>query len=583
MAGLLSPLPAQQNDEPKEEFREQLAVHLLTVQVTAETMTGRPVTDLKRDDFRIFEDGERREMALFLPPERALVGGEGRPARARLTEDAARAAEEDRSAYDVPGLVPDAVGQADQRIVLGFDFLSLNRPHLKRAVEHCTRLLEESDADSADQAWAVVVLGADPWMLLPYTVDRVQVARALDQVVQFGTGEAFQAWGRGSFLARDKELEAQKLLAKAATNPDRSVSREELQAVQDPYSQRATRAQSAEQFASDLENRIRAEAMTSGTDALSDLFYSLGSGDGDRALVYFFRGAAQDAVEMPEGSGGLPTAERQAVAREVLDAWKNVAVIGASSGFRVFGVDVEGLSFDPGYRALHSDTTSFGVLFDESQGPDLSDLFPEDVALTLTHGTGGKLVESNDFSAGIKAAQEAAANTYVLGYQVDRPRDGKEHHVEIRVPSRPRLVLRYAPDFLDLPPRERLLEVLSTSANLPKRQGLLPLVFRGSVHPGEESYRLEVEASLPIRQLGLVRQEDDRSYGEVEFFLAIYDRAGRLIDLQSKRGRVVADPSSRALLWNREAEVPAEPGTVAVALYDRVEQRYAIASARLGS
>lgn len=566
---------------PQEAFREKLDVHLITVQVTAETRSGRAMTDLRRDDFRILEDGEPHELALFLPPTRALIRSDEVPGETPEPIESAPSRDEDGQ-YAVPGLIVDAVSQADQRIVLGFDFLSMTQPHLKRAVAHCTQLLEQSDdTDPVDRAWAVVVLGAEPWMLLPYTTDRALVTQVLDEVVRFGAGSAFQAWGRGSFLARDRELAAQKLLASASPD-DGSISANEYEALHDPLAARAGTAGSAEQFAGDLATRLQAAALTSSTASLADLFRSLGEGDGDRALVYFFRGGDEDAVEMPEGSGGVATADRQAVASKVLRAWQNVAEIGASAGFRVFSVDVLGLTFDPGYRGLHSDT-GFGFLFDESRGPRLDDLFPEDVALTLATGTGGKLIESNDFAAGIEAAQAAAANTYLLGYQVNRPRDDERHRVKIRVPDRPGIVLRYAPYFLDLPPRQRLLEALHTSANLPKRQGRLPLVFEGKVLRFSDRYRVEVEASLPIWRLGLVQRADDRLEGEVELFLAVYDGAGRLMKLQSTRSPLVAGADARSLVWRRAVELQAEPGTVAVALLDHVEERYAVASARLGS
>lgn len=147
---MVLPASAQQEDVSQEVFREELDVHLITVQVTAETPSGRPVTDLRRDDFQILEDGEPRDLALFLPPKRALIRPQATPAQSRREDPKPTGVE---SPYAVPGLIADAVSQADQKIVLGFDFLSVTRRHLKRAVAHCTRLLEqESDTDETDRA-----------------------------------------------------------------------------------------------------------------------------------------------------------------------------------------------------------------------------------------------------------------------------------------------------------------------------------------------------------------------------------------------------------------------------------------------
>lgn len=585
MLGVAVGSPSQEQTGPLPGFEAELDVHLITVRVTAETATGRSVRNLQRDDFLILEDGEPRQLTLFLPPASAILEpirpeeGESHPGSTAPVPE---------SPYRIAG-VTDAVSDADQRVVLGFDFLSMTSRHLRRAVSHCKRLLEEGrNAEGVLRAWSVVVLGAEPWMLLPYTADERLVVQALDELEQFGDGAGFQAWARGSFLTRDRELAAQKLLASAALSEgqtdvgEREPGGDSAQEVTDSLPGRAEAAASPEQFVQDVANRLQARALTGSARSVADLFRSLGGDDGDRALVYFFRGGSAEDVEMPEGGGGVATAERQLVAQKVLDAWREVAEVGSSYGFRVFGVDLEGLGVDAGYRGL-SFETGFSALGDESRAPRLDELFPEDVALTLATGTGGKLVESNDFAAGIEEAAEAAANTYVLGYQVARPRDGRRHRLEIRVPGRRGLVLRYAPFYVDLPPRQRLLEALGTSANLPKRQGRLPLVFQGRVVPHEDGYRVEVEASLPVWRLGLVRAEGEGSYGEVELFLAVYDRAGSLLQLQSKRDRITVAPGARSLVWRRSLELQEAPGTIAVALLDRVDERYAIASARLGS
>lgn len=420
MLGVAVGSPSQEQTGPLPGFEAELDVHLITVRVTAETATGRSVRNLQRDDFLILEDGEPRQLTLFLPPASAILEpirpeeGESHPGSTAPVPE---------SPYRIAG-VTDAVSDADQRVVLGFDFLSMTSRHLRRAVSHCKRLLEEGrNAEGVLRAWSVVVLGAEPWMLLPYTADERLVVQALDELEQFGDGAGFQAWARGSFLTRDRELAAQKLLASAALS-----------------------------------------------------------------------------------EGQTDVGERE-----------------------------------PG----------------------------GDSAQVVTDSLPGRA--------------EAAANTYVLGYQVARPRDGRRHRLEIRVPGRRGLVLRYAPFYVDLPPRQRLLEALGTSANLPKRQGRLPLVFQGRVVPHEDGYRVEVEASLPVWRLGLVRAEGEGSYGEVELFLAVYDRAGSLLQLQSKRDRITVAPGARSLVWRRSLELQEAPGTIAVALLDRVDERYAIASARLGS
>jgi hypothetical protein len=52
-------------EEPETTFTEQIEVNLVDLKVVVTSFWGRPVTNLTRDDFEIWEDGERREISYF--------------------------------------------------------------------------------------------------------------------------------------------------------------------------------------------------------------------------------------------------------------------------------------------------------------------------------------------------------------------------------------------------------------------------------------------------------------------------------------------------------------------------------------
>jgi Ca-activated chloride channel family protein len=84
---------------------------------TAVDGKGRPVTDLRREDFRILEEGRPQTIAHF-------HGGRGLPARVLLLVDASGSMSEERKVADArwaAGQILDALGPEDQVAVAGFD------------------------------------------------------------------------------------------------------------------------------------------------------------------------------------------------------------------------------------------------------------------------------------------------------------------------------------------------------------------------------------------------------------------------------------------------------------------------------
>jgi Ca-activated chloride channel homolog len=90
---------------------------LVVFSATATDGRGRPVTDLRRDEFRIYEDGRLQPLAHF-------HGGRGLPARVLLLVDASGSMNDEwkvASARRAAGQMLDALGPEDQVALAGFD------------------------------------------------------------------------------------------------------------------------------------------------------------------------------------------------------------------------------------------------------------------------------------------------------------------------------------------------------------------------------------------------------------------------------------------------------------------------------
>ena len=90
---------------------------LVVFSATAVDGKGRPVTDLRREDFRIYDDGRAQAIAHF-------HGGRGLPARVLLLVDASGSMNNEfkvASARRAAGQILDVLGPEDQVAVAGFD------------------------------------------------------------------------------------------------------------------------------------------------------------------------------------------------------------------------------------------------------------------------------------------------------------------------------------------------------------------------------------------------------------------------------------------------------------------------------
>jgi Ca-activated chloride channel family protein len=90
---------------------------LVVFSATATDGKGRPVMDLRREEFRVYEDGRAQPLAQFHP-------GRGLPARILLLVDASGSMNDEwkvASARRAAGQVLDALGPDDQVALAGFD------------------------------------------------------------------------------------------------------------------------------------------------------------------------------------------------------------------------------------------------------------------------------------------------------------------------------------------------------------------------------------------------------------------------------------------------------------------------------
>ena len=128
---------------------------LVVFSATAVDGKGRPVTDLQRNEFRVYEDGQLQPVAHFHE-------GRGLPARILLLIDASGSMNDEwkvASARRAAGQILDALGPEDQVALAGFDSrywgvvaFTRNKEEVRKGLESVTPFGSTALHDSLDKA-----------------------------------------------------------------------------------------------------------------------------------------------------------------------------------------------------------------------------------------------------------------------------------------------------------------------------------------------------------------------------------------------------------------------------------------------
>jgi VWFA-related protein len=172
---------ASSPDAPESGFVLRTTARLVDVVVVAQDKKGHPVTDLKREDFEIYDDGDLQRIQFFTP---AGSGSAVEPASptARPSEPAAQPASASAApAYSnrrgtEAGVKPETQGNLT---ILLIDGSNLAYPDLTRARAEMLRFLASLPAGERVGLYAMKTLGFE--VLLEPTADRALLADKLRQ------------------------------------------------------------------------------------------------------------------------------------------------------------------------------------------------------------------------------------------------------------------------------------------------------------------------------------------------------------------------------------------------------------------
>jgi VWFA-related protein len=345
---------------------------LVVVDVTVKDKSGKPIEDLKQNDFTLLEDGKPQKIAVF--EFQRLTMDAAPPEKPPSLDDA-----NDLPAAPVKMITTEAPGQVQYRdkrlMVLFFDLGSMGIPEQLRAQEAALKYLDEQ-ITSADMV-AVMMYAASLQVLTDFTGDRAQLrdiikGLPIGEMAEFAgvadTGDDDNEDTGAAFVADETEFNI--------FNTDRK-----LQAIQDAAKK---------------------------LSALPE----------KKALIYFSSGLQKTGVEN----------HAQLEATTLMATKANVAIYPIDAR----GL----MAAPPGGGASVGASRGTGIYSGSQHNSQRAGINnSQDTLVSLAADTGGKaFLDSNDLSLGLVQAQQEYRSYYVLGYYTSNSTpDGKYRRIAVKL------------------------------------------------------------------------------------------------------------------------------------------------------
>src|SRR5215468_5170215 len=373
-----TPTPAAQG-----EYKFKVESQLVLVNVVARDKSGKPVTDLKRDDFTVLEDGKPQKISSFdfenldstplsatAGPSQQTVEGKPMPPAPLKPLLTRKDAEEALSNKRV--------------IVLFFDLGSMDPDQTQRAVDAAKKYIQ-TKMTGADMI-AIVSLGSSLRLDQDFTNDQARLLRVLNRYNH--------AEGQGMDNGPTGDADGIEESGNAYT-PDETE-----------YNQ----------FNTDRK-----------LQALQSIAQVLSHFNQKKSVIYFSSGMTQTGIENQ-------TALRAAV---------NTAV---KANVAIYTLDARGLEAQPPGGAAQTASLRGTAMYSGAavQNSLDSNFASQETLTTLAADTGGKaFLDSNDLGQVFDRVQRDTSVYYVLGYTSNNPlRDGRYRHIQVKV-NRPGLNLEF--------------------------------------------------------------------------------------------------------------------------------------------
>jgi hypothetical protein len=164
----------------------------------------------------------------------------------------------------------------------------------------------------------------------------------------------------------------------------------------------------------------------------------------------------------------------------------------------------------------------------------------QDSLRLMAEDTGGlSIVNTNDISAGLELIRDDLFSYYSIGYTISATGHDRVHRIEVELPARPGLDLRYRRRFVEKSRETQVQDRVLTSlmVELDENPLQLELTSGASAPASGDRWTVPLHVSFPLAKIALVPEAGDY-VGRVVLFIGARDVDGRQSEMQRQEHEI---------------------------------------------
>ena len=553
------------------QFGELIEVNVVNVDVLVTDRAGRPVTDLRREDFEVLEDGKRMEVTNFQVLKAGAIASAPLPA----SEPSSSPAEPE----------PQLPAEERLHLIVYVDNFNLEPAHRTRVLEQLRKFLKDL---SPEDRVMMVTNDLGLTVRLPFSSDRAAMERALTEIGTLPT--------QGQTTASERRQALTRVLA----------IREAVRVREGPCSRSIVAP--IESYASST----REEVLRS-INAMTVLVNSLSGISGRKAVLHVSDGLPVTPGEevyqlMAEICGGgtasgvadvadadLMGPDQYSGREAMLDAqrystisdFNKLAAHANAHRVTLYTLQASGLAAPASASAAWDQNEV--VL---AQLPNIHSLTAINLRNSLTllaSETGGRaILDANDVTADLHRMQKDLESYYSIGYTPPHSGDGREHRIEVRI-KRPGMHVRHRKSYRDKPAIERAVDkTLSAVYHGVEENPLEVTVEMGAQRRTEgKLVSVPIKLRIPLFKLGIFPQPDGTYRGRLRLLVSTRDSKGGVSPIRQVEVPLQIPPEevlyAMGKFYDYELTLNLAPGeqNVAIAVWDEGTATTSVLSRKL--
>jgi VWFA-related protein len=530
-------------------FTLQSSARLVDLDLVATDKHGRPITDLKQDEIELYDNGRKQQLIAF----HRSAPGELSPAPSSTSADKTAL-----GFTSVPGSAqpPDT----QELLILLLDEAHLAGPDLNRARGQVLSFL-----NSRPPAFRVALYAVGPHgfkVIQDATQDHALVIAK------------FSSWTPSPHSASEIQASDQRNRPQIDTG----------QGISEPGSADSNQIANASPVGDSEIQQMGANPLRADLEGMTALARHFASVPGHKTLAWISGDSALVDPQGRDSSSDRGTKHLESALSHTREALNEAhialyAVDASSQTAAAADASIQNHDnqLDPTSGAnsdTHHNTTSILSRESSSQGADLQ-MTARTIQVPvrqLAEATGGRAInKSSDLKATLEGLYQDSSEVYELAFGPDTAPDGKFHTLQVKLPTRKDVRLRYRNSYLytEAPPtlQERFQEALWC----PKDAKAIPLTVQ-EIRTGD-SANSKVRLRISLSGLSL-RQKDTRWTDKLYVFVAQRDDAAQKAEISSETVRLSLKNATyesgmaAGIPYQRDVEAKADLSSVRILVVD---------------